>query len=502
MEEFLNQLMSSLKGIWNHRWHALAITWLVALVGWGRVMTLPDDYQSTARVFVDSQNILKPLLQGMTAVPNVEQQVSIMSRKLLSRPNVERVMRMVDLDVEVQSPRDHERIVEELMNGIKVSGTSTYDIYTITYHNKDPKLARDVVQSLLTIFMEGSFLGNKGESQKAVQFLEDQIKSYEDRLVAAENAVKDFKLRNTMMLPRQGVDYSTQLAASADALGTARLELQEAEQARAAVKAQISGDEPVLGLEQKASDIVNPELDSRIEVINKNLDLLRMQYTEAHPDIVAAKRLIAQLEERKLAESREPDADPGRHYSPMLQQLKVALTEADARVAAMRARVQEYALRHERLLAQSNAVPEIESQLAQLNRDYEINKGNYEKLIAKREAAKLSGELSTTTDMISFKIIDPPTLPQAPVGPNRPLLYSAVLLAALFGGPASGLLISQVRPTFLGASAMRQVTGLNVLGTVALNWTPRARARRRRGHYLLGASLLVLLAAYAAFIVI
>lgn len=501
MEELITQLMASIKGIWNHRWQALAVMWIVAALGWLRVYTLPDDYQANARVFVDTQSILKPLMSGMTTLPNVEQQVAIMSRTLLSRPNVERVMRMVDLDVAARTARDHERTVEELMDKIKISGTSTYDIYTITYNNRDPKLVRDVVQSLLTIFLEGSFKGHRGESQKAVQFIDEQIKMYEDRLVAAENAVKEFKLRNTLVLPRQGVDYSAQLADAMDALGSARLELHEAEQSRDAIKSQISGDEPVLGMEARAADIVNPEIDGRIEALNKQLDLLRMQYTEQHPDIIAARRLITQLEERKLQESRERGAgDPGKYFSPMLQQLKVAQTEADARVAAMRARVQEYTQRYERLLAKSNAVPEIESQLAQLNRDYQINKDNYEKLTAKREAAKLSGELSNTTEMITFKIIDPPTLPVAPVGPNRPLLYSAVLFAALLAGPAAALFLSQVRPTFLGAAMMRQVTGLNVLGTVAMNWTERERMRRRQGMYALGAGFGLLFATYGAVI--
>ncbi|TFW27007.1 chain length-determining protein [Massilia arenosa] len=499
MEDFVTQLVASIRGIWNHRWHALAVMWSVALLGWLRVYTLPDDYQTTARVFVDTQSILKPLLAPMTTLPNVEQQVAIMSRTLLSRPNVERVMRMVDLDVKATTAREHEQQIEELMSKIKIGGTSTYDIYTITYNNKNPKLVRDVVQSLLTIFVEGSFKGKKGESEKAVQFIDDQIKNYEDRLVAAENAVKDFKLRNAGLLPQQGTDYSSQLALAGDALNTAKLELEEAEQARNAIKAQISGDEPVVGLDPKPVEVANPEIDSRISAINKNLDVLRLQYTELHPDIIAAKRLIAQLEERKKAEAKEkkaPDGDPGKNYSPMLQQLKVAQTEADAKVAAMRARVNEYAARHARLLAQINAVPEIESQLAQLTRDYQLNKDNYEKLMAKREAAKLSGDLSSTTDMMTFKIIDPPTLPLAPIGPNRLMLYSVVLLAALLAGPAAAFAMSQARPTFLGPAAMRAVTGLNVIGTVGMNWTPGERIKRRRGQYAFGAAFATLLTAY------
>jgi polysaccharide chain length determinant protein (PEP-CTERM system associated) len=500
MEELITQLLSSVRGIWKYRWPALGLMWLVGVAGWIRVATLPDDYQSTARVFVDTQSILKPLLNGMATLPNVEQQVAIMSRTLLSRPNVERVIRMVDLDVRATTPREKERQVAELTARLKISGTSTYDIYTITFNDKNPKLVRDVVQSLLTIFVEGSFKGKKGDSQKAVQFIDEQIKSVEERLVATENAVKEFKMQNSALLPRQGVDYGAQLVLAADALNAARLELAEAEQSRRAIKAQVSGDGPVAIAEMRAASIVNPELDARISAINKNLDNLRMQYTELHPDIVAARRLIVQLETRKLEENKRGDADPGRHYSPMLQQLKVALTEADAKIAAVRVRVQEYAARYDNLRAQAAAVPEVESRLAQLNRDYLINKDNYEKLIGRREAAKLSGELSSTTEMMTFKIIDPPTMPIAPTGPNRPLLHSVVLLVALAGGLGMAWFIGQARPTFDGPGTMRKVTGLNVLGTVQLNWTAAETVKRRRGQAALAAGIAMLLLVYGAIL--
>ncbi|PLY45765.1 chain length-determining protein [Janthinobacterium sp. ROICE36] len=485
MEELIQQLLSSLKGIWKYRWHAVLVAWLVVIAGFIKVITLPDDFQTSARVFVDTQTILKPLLAGMTSVPNTEQQVAIMSRTLLSRPNVERVMRMVDLDLDSKTVGEHEARLDELMRRIKITGTNAYDIYTISYSGRDPKLVRDVVQSLLTIFVEGSFQGKKGDSQKAVQFIDEQIKNYEDKLSAAENLVKEFKIRNNLLLPRQGIDYGSQLLMSSDSLNNAKLELVEAEQSRKAILSQIEGDEPVLDLEPNASAITNPELDERIASLNKNLDSLRMQFTELHPDIIASKRLIAQLEERKIEESKLKTAsgDPGKNYSPMLQQLKVALTDADAKVAAIRARVQEYNARNARLLAQSNAVPEVESQLAQLNRDYIINKENYEKLIGRREAAKLSGELSSTTEMMAFKIIDPPTVQYAPIGPNRPLLFSAALGAALVAGIATALLISQVRPTFLSPAELRDATGLNVLGTVSMKWTPLQQVRRRRARY-------------------
>jgi polysaccharide chain length determinant protein (PEP-CTERM system associated) len=499
MEELISQLQLLARGIWKHRWYAMSVMWLAALAGWTTVFTLPNDYQASARVYVDTQSILKPLLSGMTSVPNVEQQVSIMSRTLLSRPNLERVMRMVDLDVRSASARQHEKLVEQLSANIRISGTSTHDIYTISYREHDPKLVRDVVQSLLTIFVEGSFTGKRNDSQQAVNFIDEQIRSYEQRLVSAENSLKEFKVRNTGLLPRQG-DYSAQLAEASDALTTARLEMAEAEQTRNAIRAQMGGEPQRKGKDKRPLRISNPEMDARIALLSRDLDALRLQYTEQHPDIIAAQRLIGQLEDRKVEEARHPyrDGDPGRNFSPMMQQLKVTLTEADAKLAALRVRVGEYGARHARLLEQNKAVPEVESQLAQLNRDYQINKDNYEKLVSKRDAAKLSGDLSSTTEMMTFKIIDPPTMPAAPVGPNRPLLYSSSMLAAVFAGLLSAIMIGQARPTFASASELRELTGLTVLGSVSMTWTTAEQERRRRSRWLFGLSLAALLLLYSA----
>lgn len=496
MEQLFSQLLASLKGIWKHRWTGVGITWLVVLVGWAKVYSLPNEYQTTARVYVDTQGILKPLMVGMTSVPNVEQQVAIMSRTLLSRPNIERVLRMVDLDVRAVTAREHDAMVDELLKQIRINGTSTYDIYTISYTNSDPRQVRDVVQALLSIFVEGSFKGKKGDSEKAVQFIDEQIKGYEDRLLTAENAVKEFRLKHNYLLPREGQDYNGKLLSAGEALASAELELAEAEQSRKAIEAQFSGDEPVLagGEAGQASD-----LEGRISALNKNLDALRMQYTDQHPDVVSTLRLIAKLEEQRKQERQKPPApdDAARQYSPLFQQMKVTLAEAEAREAALRARVAAMQQRQQQLQQQRDEVPELESELGQLTRDYQINKENYEKLIARREAAKLSGELTTTTEMMSFKIIDPPTMPQRPVGPNRALYYSAVLAAGVIAGAAAALGLSELRPTFLNPAELRAATGLRVLGTIAMNWTEEEKRRHRHDRLGMGAGAACLLLGYS-----
>ena len=495
MEETINQVLFLLKGVWKYRWHAVIVAWVIALAGWIRVYTLDDDYQASARVFVDTQSILKPLMSGMTTLPNVEQQVSIMSRTLLSRPNVEKVMRMVDLDIKAKTPKENEELINDLMKEIKIVSTGRDDIYTISYNNPNPRIAKDVVQSLLTIFVEGSFGDKKNDSDKAVQFLDEQIKNYEAKLVAAERELKDFKIKHSGSLP-QGGDYGTQVQGAADQLNQARLDLREAEQARNAIQVQIMGNGTGA---TTSSALVNPELDARIQALHKNLDSMRLQYTEQHPDIVAAKRLIKQLEAQKVEEARnfKPGGDRGANYSPMLQQLNVSLSAAEARVASMRARVDEFTARYDRLRAQSVNGPELETQMAQLNRDYQVNKENYQQMVSRREAARLSGDLTNTTDMVKFRVVDPPTVPLRPSGPDRLRLASLVFLGALIAGIAFAMLLSQLRPTYLSQQGLRESTGLPILGSVSMNWTDHERAKRKRSFFAFGASLAVLVTLYA-----
>ncbi len=500
MEELLKQIQSVFRGGWKYRWNANNIAWVVSIIGFVVILKLPDEYQSSARVFVDTQSILKPLLSGMTSVPNVEQQVSIMSRTLLSRPNVERVMRMVDMDLLANNEKNKEKLIDKLIASIKITSTTQNDIYSISYTDTTPKIAKDVVQSLLTIFVEGSIGDERQDSAKAIVFINNQIKIYEDKLSAAENALKEFKLKNLGLLPHDGAEFGSKLLEITESLSQAKLELAEAEQGRDAIRKQIASiDAPSATGEDTSPPFSDPELDDRIRAVTKNLDNLRMQYTEEHPDIVASKRLLDQLQTKRAAE--EKNRKPGSMNlaaNPMYQQLRVSLAESEKRVASMRVRVDEYSMRYSKLRELTGAAPEIESQLAQLNRDYVINKENYEKLVASRESAKISSDLNATTQMMTFRVIDPPTSPVSPIGPNRLKLFSLAFLGALVLGILSSVLMSKVRPTFLSQHELIEGTGLPILGTITMNWTEAEQIRRKRSLYAFSFSAFMLLLFYGA----
>ena len=204
------------------------------------------------------------------------------------------------------------------------------------------------------------------------------------------------------------------------------------------------------------------------------------RYTDEHPDVVNTRRLIAQLERGEAAGARGSEEGAGRGEgavqgppmsaaaNPVFQQLKVALAEAEANVASLRARVGEFDGRYRQLQTAARMLPEIEAQFAQLNRDYEVQKRNYESLVARRESAALTTELDAT-GVADFRIIDPPTVSQTPVAPNRMFLLAdgaAGRRSARAYSSASAS--SQVFPTFHDARMLRELTQRPVLGTVEL----------------------------------
>jgi len=512
MDDLTTQLLTHLKGIWKYRWVAVIAAWVITVAGSFIVYTLPDDYQASARIHVDTRNIL-PLMTGVTIAPNMEKQIAVMSRTLISRPNVERVVAMVDPDSKNMGTKEYEGTVKGLMNpetGIILDTAVGNNLFTISYNSPDRKRAKDVVQSLLTIFMEGSAESNESSSTAALRFIDEQIKGYEEKLNTQENDLKAFKQKNIGLMPQQGTDYFSQLAIATENLQKTQLELREAERERDTISQQITGDEPVFFEDISETDInpssiVNVEIDARISELRQNLDTLSLNFTDQHPDIISTKRLIGQLEDRKIEEAKLLKSngfdDLGRNYSPMLQQLNLALSDSEAKVASRRVRVEEYTKRYNHLKSLSNSVPEVEADLAQLNRDYQVNKTNYLELLKRRESAKISSKLGSATELMSFKIIDPPTIPEVPVGPDRGAIYSMVFFAALAIGIGIAFILSQLRPAFHTQNMLREVTGIPVLGSIPMIWNAQANSRHKSRLYALVLSLLSLFGLYGVLMV-
>ncbi len=190
MDELLRQAIAVLRGMWQRRWLGIIVAWIVGLASVVAVIVIPDKYEASARVYVDTQSILRPLMSGLVTQPNIDQQVNMLSRTLITRPNVEKLIRMADLDLKVQSRSDRESLIEGLMSSLKINNTSRDNIYTITYRDTNPESAKRVVQSLVSIFVESSLGDKRKDSTSARQFIEEQVKTYEKKLEEAGGKVE------------------------------------------------------------------------------------------------------------------------------------------------------------------------------------------------------------------------------------------------------------------------------------------------------------------------
>jgi len=509
MQEILDQIRSYARGAWRYRWYMHLIAWPLCIGGWVLVYSLPDQYEASARVYVDTQSVLRPLLEGLAVRTNMGEEVQMMTHTLLSRPNLEKVARMTDMDLEATTPEEMGELLERLQRTITLKGLVRDNLYTITYINKDPELAKRVVQALLTLFVETSLGDSRKDADSAQRFLDEQIKRYEARLYAAEEALKEFKRKNVGLMPADGQDYYQRMQAAMVRLSSAELELSETINRRDELRRQLLGEEPTFGIvapPSKADVATSSGLDARIQSLQTRLDDLLLKYTDKHPDVIAVQHKIELLKAQRERERMQfSKADPrlvssNLETNPVFQQLKISLGDAEANVAALQIRVKKFQSEVDQLGKLVDTVPRVEAEFNRLNRDYAVNKQNYEAFLQRRESAIISEEASQSSDNVKFRIVDPPHVPLMPAAPNRPLLITVVLLASALVGMAFALFMSQVKATFDSGHLVTRELGVPVFGSVSLVWTGHSRLKRRVEIMAFGLGGLVLVVIYGGYL--
>ena len=509
MNELLREFSTIAGDMWRRRWIGLAVAWLVAVAGAAALWLTPDRYETTARVYVDTQTVLKPLMAGLAVQPNIDEQIGMLARTIIARPNIEKIMHSANLDVSATTQIQRDQMVDDLTKRIRFNRGGRENIYAISYQDTNPERSKRVVQDLLSLFVE-SGLGNKRrDSEAARRFIDEQIKGYEQKLAEAENRLKEFKLKNLGFASNTGGDYFTRTRVMSEEAAKVRLELRAAEQARDAYRRELAGEDPVMlpGVGAAGSAGASPsEYDARIDVQRKQLDELLRRFTDQHPDVVATRKLISQLEEQRKEEiearrkaTTESPSKLSASTNPVFQRIKIALAEAEASIASLRARAAEADARVAELRAVANKAPEIEAELVQLNRDYDVMRRNYESLVSRRESASMSGDVDSA-GLAEFRIIDPPRISPNPVFPNRIVLIPLVLLAALGAGLAASFAMARVFPTFHAVAALREFTQRPVLGAVSMLETAHVVWRRRVANATFASGCATLLLACGAWV--
>ncbi|MDZ7782442.1 MAG: XrtA system polysaccharide chain length determinant [Halioglobus sp.] len=527
MQEILAQVFSYVWGVWRYRWLALVVAWLVAIGGWIWVWQLPESYVANARVYVDTNTVLRPLLQGLAIQPDIESRIGLLSRTLLSRPNLEKLMRMTDLDLQVTTAREKDKLLNDLKKSISLhSNRKDPSLYFISVQDPDRDTAKRIAQALITVFIESSLSGKRADTSGAQDFLEEQIKEYEARLIQAETRSANFRQRHRDVLGGTG-GYYRNLNSARARLRQAKLMLREEENRAVDLQRQIDGEDPMY-LPSTTTDtpdtkrrgpvrVPPSKIGPQISEVEVQLAQLRIKYTDRHPEVLQLLSRLEDLEAQKAEEqraarervreinARRKAGEPveqfgdlsGLENSPVYMNMKQMLSESKSKAAALEVRVKEYEERVGELEEQVNTIPEIEAQLKQLDRDYSVIRTQHSQLLKRRETARMGQDMEKKATDVSFRVIDPPYVPLKPSEPNKVLLNAIVLAAGVMAGIGVAFLVSLISPVFFDPRTLAAVSGLPVLGSVTINLQKEQQRRELYGLLAFSSLTVCLVIAYA-----
>ncbi len=476
MQEILEEILNYLKGIWIKRRYIIISTWLICPLGWYYVSAMPNVYKSQAKVYVDTQSLLRPLLRGLTVETNPNTQIRLMLRTLLTRPNLEKIARMTDLDVQATNDAAYQGIINSLKSRIKVSRGGRENIYTISIHDKNPEMAKDIVQSVLTIFIENTLGETRSDSDSAQKFLDKQIKEYESRLLASEARLTDYKQRYSDILPQSG-GYYGKLSNNKGKLKAIKLEILENKTKLASAQKQLTqnmsdgsqGDNKI-----KTDSSIRTTFDNRINGLELSLDKLKVRFTENHPEVKLLTERLSVLQKQRINEIKKyltSNSEGNSVYSknPVIQDIQIQVHQLESLIASLTVRANNYQNQIAALEARIHTIPEIEAELVALNRDYGMIKGKYNTLVSRKDTAQFAQIANETTDKIQFRVLDAPRVASKPSGPARFLYFGVVAFFGVVVGIGLSLLFSLLNPVAVSSSQLSKATGIPVFGIVSAN---------------------------------
>jgi polysaccharide chain length determinant protein (PEP-CTERM system associated) len=461
MAALVDELLVILHGIWNRRWLALAVAWGVCMAGWLGIALIPNSYESKARVYVNTQSLLEDKV-GITQVQS-QQDLDRVRQTLASTDNLERVVKETDLARTVNGPRDIAAKITELREGITVVAQLDPSMIDISATSADSSLsdganariAQQVAQKLIEIFRETNLSSDKVETKQSLAFLDQQLAARGQQLAAAEQRRVEFEQRYSGMLPGAG-SIGDRMDAARTEINTIDSQLVQAQSALAAMNGQLAGTPQTL---PGVSGSGGP---SALAQAQADLASMRARgFTSDHPDVIAAQRQVA------LLRGQGGGGGIAGTPNPAYLSIKSMQAERAATVQGLSARKAQLQADLSAMTSRQTDEPGLSAQQEKLDRDYQVLKTQYDKMLADREEIRLRGDVKTETGQVQFRVINPPNLPTVPAAPNRPLLLLGVLIVGAGAGIGTAFAMAQLKGGFPNAARLEKALGVPVVGSIS-----------------------------------
>lgn len=457
------------------------------------------NYQVSVTILAQESDIIRPLLEGRAVPTGVTDRVG-MARQIIYSHKV--LSEVIDVGGWAKdgglSPVERDRLMEEIQGRTLVTSPRP-DLVQISYRDNDPERAFRVTEAMGALFMQETLSTKERESREAYEFIDKQVQAYHSKLTEAEDNLQKYRAHNADAQPGSATDVNSRISALRTQVEQTRMTLLEQEARVSSIASQLSGESAVVSVQSR--EMLHR---TRLIELQAELDRLLLAYTDRHPDVVRVRHQMEDIQrqlaqERSRAESRPAGSgSDDAQANPLYQELRSQLAQAQREVAATHSRmgVAEGLLNGE--LDRSRRIAASESALAELTRDYEVNREIYQDLLRRRENARVSMGLDQANRGLTLRVQDPATMPLRPTGLRFMHMAAAGLLLAI--ALPLGLLWLLIRfdPRVRSPQLVETRSRYPLLATIPAYTSPRERRRELLNMMTSGALVLGVVVLYLA----
>jgi polysaccharide biosynthesis transport protein len=445
---------AQIKGIVRRRrWQFLVPFFCGWALVWGASWLIPSTYRSGTLILVEQPSVPAKYVES-NIDSDIQHQLDSITQQILSRTRLLRIIDSLGLYARDRKHKSTDELVETMRKDIEIELTHSDDkklsSFNIYYASRDPKMAQQATSELANLFITENLEERQKRSENTTSFLEDQLSQARAKLAAQEAKLRVFKDQHLGELPTQTQSNLQILTGLQNQVQANQDSLNRAKQQNAYLESLIN-QYHAMNSSSKSGETGGPaglaEIDKELDQLKAQLADLTSHYTDKHPDVRKTKEQIARTEkmrERIVAEMNSPatnystspaaPAPLDAKTAPMLEmesQLKanrLEISNRETEIKDEQSKINQYQ-------ARLNMAPVMEQQFADITRDYDQSKTDYEGLLAKKNQSEMSTDLEKTEQGERFRMLDPPNLPSRPYKPNRLMLCGAGLAVGLvFGG--------------------------------------------------------------------
>ncbi len=418
---------------------------------------IPKRYEAKCTVFIE-KSLISELVKGIAITSSFEDKIRGLAYTLKSRPLLLTVFNDLDQDVKKKSSGQLEKMITDFQENTDVKLKDKEGLFTITYTNKDPRLARDYVNTLVRRYIDANITSKREETYGAANFLAEQITAIKTKLEDAESRANSYKRDNG------GVLAQSEAAILAE-ISQAQQKIDETEIRRRQL-------ENMQSLARK-----NDPLKAKLAVLKKNQQELELVYTDIHPEVVEINNQIAAIKQQ--LKSGPVRAEPVDATSQEMEKISMELNS-----------LRQLENNQRRLIASKQSllrsIPAARTGLDELEREKNSQRVLYEQLVARYGQSEVSKQIESQDKSTTFRIESPAMLPTKPVSPQR----VKIILLGIVGGLAASfgflMLLDHLDKSVRNVESLKSL-GVQILAVVPKIENPiELNASRKRDYWFYG----------------